>query len=342
MTQRATSQAGPDERPLVQPDSASSPNPFVFIVGCPRSGTTLLGRMVDAHPALAIIHETRWIVRFFEKRAGITPDGLVTPDLVSALHGFRRFGELEIGRQTLENLLEGAASLRYSSFVTSIFDLYGATRGKPLVGDKCPRYVRNLPLLHALWPGARFVHLIRDGRDVCLSIVNWRSSDRILGHFPTWTGDRLSTVALWWDWHVRLGRESEGLLGNDRYREFRYEALVAAPPAVCAEVCEFLQLPYSDAMLRFHEGRVRTDPGLDAKLAWLPPTVGLRDWRSQMQPDDLERVEAVAGDLLEELGYPRAVPRLSTVARERAKTMRSTFAEHVRARGQRLPQGWAI
>jgi hypothetical protein len=264
----------------------------------------------------------------------------VTPDLVSALLGFRQFGELGIGRQALERLLEGAAPAPYSSFVTSIFDLYGAMRGKKLVGDKCPRYVRSLPLLYELWPAARFVHLIRDGREVCLSIVNWRSANRILGHFPTWATDRLSTAALWWEWHVRLGRESGDLLTEDRYREVRYEALVAAPAAACAEVSEFLRLLYFDAMVRFHEGRVRTERGLDAKQAWLPPTAGLRDWRSQMQRDDLELVEAVAGDLLEELGYPRALSRPSAAAREHTQTLRSKFAEHVLSRGQRVPQAW--
>jgi hypothetical protein len=326
-----------------QPDhvTGGSLNPFVFIVGCPRSGTTLLGRMVDAHPALAIIHETRWIVRFFEKRTGITRDGLVAPDVVTALLDFRQFGELGIGRETLEGLISGSTP-PYSSFVTSIFDVYGAMHGKVLVGDKCPRYVRSLPLLHGLWPAARFVHLIRDGRDVCLSIVNWRSADRILGHFPDWATDRLSTAALWWEWHVRLGRESGDVLTEDRYREVRYETLVATPPAVCADVCELLHLPYSDAMLRFHEGRLRTDPGLDAKQAWLPPTAGLRDWRSQMQPDDLERVEAVAGDLLGELGYGRAVSRPSASARDHAQALRSEFTEHVLGRGQRVPHGWGL
>jgi Sulfotransferase family len=314
-------------------------NPFLFIVGCPRSGTTLLGRMLDAHPALAVIHETRWIVRFFEKRIGIAPDGRVTPEVVAALLGFRQFGQLGIGRQTLEDLIDGTAP-PYSSFVTSIFDAYGAIHGKVLVGDKCPRYVRSLTLLHGLWPAARFVHLIRDGRDVCLSIVNWRAADRILGHFPTWATDRLSTAALWWEWHVRLGREGRDLLTQDHYLEVRYETLIATPPAVSAEVCEFLSLPYSDAMLRFHEGRIRADPGLDAKQAWLPPKAGLRDWKSQMQPDDLERVEAVAGDLLVELGYQRAVSRPSATASEHAHALRLKFAEHVRGRGQRLPQEW--
>ena len=57
-------------------------NPFVFIVGCPRSGTTLLQRMVDAHSQIAIVPETHWIARWFEKRKGLTPEGFVRAKLI--------------------------------------------------------------------------------------------------------------------------------------------------------------------------------------------------------------------------------------------------------------------
>jgi hypothetical protein len=320
--------------------SGISPNPFVFVVGCPRSGTTLLGRMANAHPQLAVIHETRWIVRYFEKRIGMTAEDMVTPELVPALLGYRQFLELGIGREWLNQLIGGQESVSYSRFVTSLFDLYGVMHQKSLVGDKCPRYVRALPLLHRLWPDTRFVHLIRDGRDVCLSIVNWRSADRILGHFPTWVADPFSTAAVWWDWHARLGLESGRAMPAGFYQEVRYESLVADPGPVCAEICEFLQLPYTDVMLRFNEGKVRNDPGLDAKQAWLPPTPGLRDFRSQMQADELERVEAAAGDLIEELGYQRATVTVPAPTRDRARAIRDQFAEHVMARGQRVPEAW--
>ena len=71
--------------------------------------------------------------------------------------------------------------------------------------------------------------------------------------------------------------------------------------------CDFLGLPYDDAMLSSTKGgRRRISPR--RKQAWRPVTPGLRDWGSQMTLDDIERFEAAAGDLLDELGYPRAVP----------------------------------
>jgi hypothetical protein len=286
-----------------------STNPYVFIVGCPRSGTTLLQRMVNAHPQIAITPETHWIPRLYKKRSGLTVEGLVTPELISHLLELPKFTRLGIGREELVELMGEGQSVSYSTFVTGIFDLFGKGQGKALVGDKTPGYARNVGILNALWPRARFIHLIRDGRDVCLSIANWpKAHQKRPGKFATWKEDPVSTTAFWWDFMVRVGREEGESLGPELYYEIRYESLVENPAEECTRLCGFLGLPYDGAMLRFHEGRTKESPSLDAKHAWLPVTRGLREWQSQMPPDDVERFEGVAGELLNELGYPRAFP----------------------------------
>ena len=80
-------------------------NPFVFIVGCPRSGTTLVQRIVDAHPDVAICDETFWLAYFFKKRLGLTPEGWVTPELISRLLEYHKFYRMRIGRDELELLM---------------------------------------------------------------------------------------------------------------------------------------------------------------------------------------------------------------------------------------------
>jgi hypothetical protein len=315
-------------------------NPYVFIVGCPRSGTTLLRRLVDTHPHIAIIHQSRFIPYFFERRRGLTPEGLVTTKLVDRLLEARGVKNLETSRELLESLVEAEEPVSYSTFVTGVFDLDGKGQGKRLVGDKTPAYVRSIPTLHALWPEARFVHLIRDGRDVCMSILNWKKADHALGRFSTWTEDPTTTAAVWWEWHVRLGREDGGSLAPKLYHEVRYEALVSEPAKTCERLCSFLDLPYDDAMLKFHEGRTKMKPNLDAKRAWLPITSGLRDWRTQMPAEDLERFEAAAGDLPEELGYPRACPHPPEEKLAWAARIRESFARDASAWGKRLPKGW--
>jgi hypothetical protein len=279
--------------------------------------------MVNAHHQIAITPETHWIARYFEGRQGLTPQGFVTPQLTTLLIKHRRFPELGIEREALERLTTGIEPARYADFVGSIFDLYGSRQRKALVGDKTPRYVREISTLHALWPSAKFVHIIRDGRDVGLSILNWERAERAAGRFTSWAEDPVSTTAFFWAWNISLGRGSSTLLGPSLSYEIRYESLVKDPGRVCAGLCRFLGVPYDDAMIRYYEGRTLAEPGLDAKTAWLPPTAGLRDWRSQMSAADVERFEAVAGDLLDELGYPRACPNPSASLVEHAARIRA-------------------
>jgi sulfotransferase family protein len=305
-------------------------NPYVFIVGCPRSGTTLLQRMVNAHPQVAITPESHWMPRLYEKPWALNGNGVIEHKLVRELAAHPKFARLGIGRaelKKLEKLSRNGRPLTYSTLVTAVLDLYGQAQRKPLVGDKTPDYVRRISTLHGLWPQARFVHVIRDGRDVCLSMKEWPKVHPKPGDFTTWKQDPASTAAWWWEFNVRLGRDAGRPLGVGLYYELRYEALVAFPREECEKLCGFLSLPFDEAMLRFHEDRARPDPGLEQKRAGLPVTPGLRDWKSQMPAEELERFEAAAGDLLDELNYPRAVPRLEPQALERAAKVRRMLAQ---------------
>jgi LPS sulfotransferase NodH len=310
-------------------------NPYLFIVGATRSGNTLLQRLVDAHPAIAVVDETHWIPKWLARGKGLAPDGRVTPALVRRLTSYPRFARWQIPVASLEALVADGSQPTYAEFGSRFFDLYGAARGKVLVGDKTPRYVKDIPTLHGLWAQAKFIHIIRDGRDVCLSANAWRKAYKLQRRYPTWTSDPVAAAAAWWEWIVRLGRADGSQLGPERYYEVRYERLVADPAGECSALCRFLGVQYDDAMLRFHEGRTRVDPELDAKKAWRPVTSGLRQWRTQMRREDVERFEAVAGALLDELGYPLAAGSLDGAARAHATRIRASFHADLMMRGER-------
>ena len=314
-------------------------NPHVFFVGCPRSGTTLLRRIGDAHPELAVIRELHWLPLWWKRRIGITPSGIVTEELVRRLLDDARFPQLELAADRVAGLVAKDRPKHYARFVTELFDLHGQAKGKRLVGEKTPRYVRHVRTLHSLWPQAKVVHLIRDGRDVCLSMLGWSKAGRDVGRLPPWDEDPVTTAALFWEWNVRLGREAGVSLGPDLYHELRYESLVADPEAECVRLCRFIGIPYDDAMLRFHEGRATPGLGLSAKEARLPVTAGLRRWQEQMRPGDARRFEAAAGSLLADLGYARATASLSKDELERAARLREVVREHVGSR-RRTPDAW--
>src|SRR5512134_3866621 len=124
-------------------------NPVLFIVGCPRSGTTTLQRMLDAHPRIAIIDETQWFVSWYEKRYGVTPEGYVLPELVTRLLRKERSAifrdvDMKIRPEELYGLVGTGREILYADFVSVLFNRYGEAQGKPLVGTKNPDYVWKL------------------------------------------------------------------------------------------------------------------------------------------------------------------------------------------------------
>jgi hypothetical protein len=131
---------------------------------------------------------------------------------------------------------------------------------------------------------------------------------------------------------VRLGQRAGKSLGHKFYYEVRYESLVSRPKEESAALCGFLGVPYTDAMLHFYEATAASDPGLETKRAHLPATPGLRNWRTQLPPHDNERFEAVAGPLLEELGYARAVPSPRPEVLQQGARIRHLLAEDPRTR----------
>ena len=301
-------------------------NPYLFLVGVPRSGRTLLARILDAHSEIAITPETHWITRRLRAGRGIGPDGIVTAEVVDAFSDDPLLTKSNLKTDELRQLVE--SGLSYPAFVTAFYDLYGRKHGKKLVGDRTGAYVSNIPTLHELFPHARTVHLVRDGRDVCLSMVNWqRRAEHFARRFSTWAEDTVVTAAIRWKRLVSRGRADGAALGEGLYYELRYEALVHEPERECKTLCAFLDLRYEETMLRFHEGRTKREPGLSSKRAWLPITPGLRDWRTQMAPDAVEAFEATAGDLLSDLDYERAASQPGEQARARASRVTRMYRE---------------
>lgn len=283
---------------------ATSPLTFPFFVGCGRSGTTLLRVMFDSHPDMAIPHESYFVVSFgrnhrrYERRQGFDLERFL--DDLLRHRWFTRWG---LGTEEVREGLGRKAPATLADAIRTVFGLYALRQGKLRYGDKTPSYVLNLPLLSRLLPEGRFVHIVRDGRDVALSLLD-----------VDFGPDTIEEAALFWKRHVERGLRAGRALGESRYREVRYEKLVTDPEATLRELCDFLGVDFDDAMLRYHQRAqrvVRDFPRpLEQRHLLQPPTSGLRDWRTQMTASDLARFEALAGDTLEGLGYERSVGRL--------------------------------
>ncbi|MCA9298232.1 MAG: sulfotransferase [Phycisphaerales bacterium] len=303
-------------------DGAPS-NPYLFVVGCQRSGTTMLQRMLDAHPRLAVAYDSLFITRVIKGEApGFDP--ALTPDVVEQARSHPRFSRLGLDDEAVARA--ASASTVYSAFVSHLYDELALKHGKPLAGEKSPGYCRHLPRLHALLPWVRIVHLIRDGRDVALSIRDWGKGAAKL---DLWKTEPIGVGALWWRRDIRKGCADGRALPPAQYVEIRYEDLVAEPVAALRDLSAFLNLEYDPAMASYHQGRTKPTPGLSAKAAWLPPTRGIRDWRTQLSDRDQALFEAIAGPELEMLGYERRHPDIDPAIAEVAGACEAWWAREM-------------
>lgn len=308
-------------------------NPYLFLVGCPRSGTTLLQRMIDSHPDLAVANDSHFVPRAVA-RYGAEADVPLTDELVDRVFRYRRFERLGLSEAARR---EAAARAKtYAGFVSELYSEHARLHGKELAGEKTPDYVRYLPLLHALFPRARVIHIVRDGRDVALSTLEWASEAKGPGKFALWREEPVAVCALWWRWQVDSGRREGARMGAVLYREVGYEQLVDDPESTLRSLSDFLDLPFAAEMVAFYEGKTRSNRHLSAKSAWLPPTPGLRDWRRDMAPRDVEIFEAIAGDFLSELGYERKFDAIAAETAAKARECATWWDAEMAARRERL------
>lgn len=282
-----------------------SDRPPVFIVGAGRSGTTLVRLMLDSHSEMAIPWESHFIPQLFNaQRRYLLPSGQLNSAAVAAeIFASVYFRGWQLPEKKVWKELQRLQNPSLGEVIEAVFVAYARHKGKVRWGDKTPHYVHYIPLLASLFPSARFIHVVRDGRDVALSVIEM-----------DWGPNSILSAAEFWKRAVANGRHGGSVIGEDRYFEMRYEDLLADPEKQVARLCSFVKLEFDPRMLHFSER------GLDASLPperhrWQrsvqrPLTKGLRNWSSQMSPADVAVFETVAGNWLERLGYRRAIPNV--------------------------------
>lgn len=283
--------------------------PAPFVVGVGRSGTTLLRLMLDAHPELAIPAETHFVPDLLEAGAR----GTGAEQLCDLIVGARNWGDFALEEEALRERIAALPDSGPAHVLRAFYSLYSERQGKSRWGDKTPGYVKDMRTIAKALPESRFVHLIRDGRDVALS-----RRRRGMG-----AGKPLAETAGLWRRRIELARHQAKRL-RGRYLELRYEDLVTETEPRLRTVCEFCELDYDPAMLRFHEraagrlaemsGDLPPEGGRLARsgeervashaLATGPPTEGrMGAWRTEMSAGQRAEFEGVAADLLRDLGY---------------------------------------
>lgn len=285
--------------------------PFPIIVGCPRSGTSLLAVVLDSHPAFAMPPETAFLKHVAKLQGEAEAMRRRFVDIVTAdrtpISNWSDFG---LDRQAFAERIAAITPFTAAAGTRAFYTMYADSQHKARSGEKTPDNIFAMREIAALLPEACFIHVIRDPRDTALS---WRK---------TWFAPSQDFAVLGraWRHHVDVGRAAGAALPN--YIETRYEDLVLRPQIALPPLCEFLGVDYVPAMIdsaaqgaariarlqaRMHvSGRLisrdaRTSIHANLAKPPLPDRVGV--WRREMAAVDREAVEQGAAPLLEALGY---------------------------------------
>lgn len=268
----------------------------IFIVGNPRSGTTLLRLILCSHPRIFIPEETGFIpfllkdaqseLNIEQTRAVLRRIGRLNTEwdgMVTDVEGF--FASLP--RHDLQHILE------------ALYQKKIAETGAVRWGDKTPSYVLYLPTIDRIFPNAQIIHLIRDGRDATLSAMQkWG--------FQRWYMDPLYLLRNWAR-HVEMGRKARDKLGEQRYLEIHYEKLVQLPQPTIEQICDFLREELHPEMLNHTKlANSMIKPGGNLSVKMPISTVSVQRWKREMSTFDLKMADQIVGDTLVENGYELA------------------------------------
>jgi hypothetical protein len=280
----------------VMSDAALPNNPF-FIIGSGRSGTTLLRLMLAAHSRLTIPPETWFLIPLVEQlphRDVLTSEQV--EQAIDIITQHYRWPDLEIESDELARLARGLPEPTVRGVADLIYDRLAARDGAPRWGDKTPPYAKIAPEIVELYPDAQFIHLVRDGRDVSISMYRKRWWGR-------WLIENTS------EWRESMGwmKRNREVLDSDRILEMRYEDLVLDTEGTARRVCEFLGEEFEPAMLAWQETVDQKVPGremdIHQKLYKAPSRDDTYRWKRELAAPRVFMVEAYLREELIQEGY---------------------------------------
>ncbi len=279
-------------------------DPF-FVIGTARSGTTMLRLMLNMHSRLRLPRESWFIADLMNELPIDSPLGAEQLErAVRIICDHPRWKVWEIAEPAVRQTVLALDGPLLSELVDAIFRSLGNPLQKPRWGDKTPGYVRDVPRLHGLFPRAKFVHIIRDGRDVALSL-------RQRG----WDGVTSYDFAENWHRDVGMGVRDGRALGPALYMEVSYEQLVLNTEPALRRICAFLGETFEEPMLRFFENAAEEMPAWEAqyheKTRRAPQEGDVNRWMREMSGLHVAIFECVAGRTMDLVGYPRRFRGLS-------------------------------
>ena len=279
-------------------------NPYrpIFVVGCQRSGTTLLRVMLNKHSKISIPEESHFVSNIVNNFKDVSYDYKLSLDdknrLFDVILSVPRFLTWNIKQEQLKSIIFSEDNTTIPDVINSIFNFKTGNGDDVMWGDKTPEYTMCVDDIHKFFPSALFIHIVRDGRDVADSFK-----------MRKWYGWSIFQRAKHWMNYTQAAIDFGNKINKDQFINIRYEDLVLETEKTLKKICDFLQISYEENMLTYMDDveknitDVEKESKVHKKLKRLPKKSDVYKWHGSWSKLSLFKFESVAYKNLNKFGY---------------------------------------
>jgi Sulfotransferase family len=228
-------------------------NDPIYVIGSPRSGTSLLRLMLTCHPEISIPPEGHFFL-WLEAKFGQRTFPEASLQFIDELVETKKFETWGVEKKLLEKLFSEYAPQNFRDAVALVYCSYGIFKERSEFkywGDKNKLWKEKLYNVLDYFPNSKFVHIVRDGRDVACSIKELSEKEMHTIKYGPKIPDNINNIANHWATNLTFIQKFLSSLEQDKYITVRYEDLILSPKITLTKITKFLQLEFSELMLDY-------------------------------------------------------------------------------------------
>jgi len=276
--------------------------PKFFVIGVQRSGTTLLRLLLNQHSMLSIPEEAGFLMPYMQRKNLEDLNPLSTRErktLVRYLIQNRQYQKWNLEDEVLDLILTKELTLK--QIISYLYWAFAQKNNKVICGDKTPSFIRKMELLLDIYPDAKVIHIIRDGRDVYLSLKKIEEP----------SAASIAVASL--EWRIKLSLIRRVIIKHPhRTVELKYEELLNNPAQNLKKVCDFIGVPFETEMLNFHQTSEKFVDHHLSELIFRPlDPSNTRKWVKSFTSFELKKYDFFSRKTLRRYGYPVTELRVS-------------------------------
>lgn len=282
----------------------------IFLIGNPRSGTSLLRLMVSSHKNIFIAQEGGFLEYLYPKYSDFNGQFERIEEYISDLLETKKIENWVINKQAIQCFFEKKNPKNYSQLVSLVYEYYGNIhfKEKKRWGDKNNYFLHHINKINLLFPKAQYIHIVRDGRDVACSYKDMSKIKKT--KYAPKLPKNIREIAVEWANNLSVINTSFDEIGRKKTAEIKYENLVCEPEKTLKHICNFLNEPYDERMLEYQKNDLAKEPesfnNWKYMLSKSLTKNRIKRWEEDLNRREIKLFESYAKDTLLRYDYKLA------------------------------------